>query len=173
MMVQVTAAALVAENRVLANPASPGSITTSGNKEDFVSMGMTAALKLQQVVRNTRCGAGDRGAGRGAGAGFSGTAEIRRIGRASAFTALARNVPGVGRRSGVFGSDSSGRRVDRRGRIRIRMKKASREKMEAALALEERAPYLSRLKRPSRATGMVAFVVLQAPFSRCAPDRVL
>ncbi len=54
MMPQVTAAALVAENRVLANPASPGSITTSGNKEDFVSMGMTAAIKFQQVVRNTR-----------------------------------------------------------------------------------------------------------------------
>ena len=54
MMVQVTAAALVAENRVLATPASPGSITTSGNKEDFVSMGMTAALKLQQVIENTR-----------------------------------------------------------------------------------------------------------------------
>jgi histidine ammonia-lyase len=54
MMVQVTAAALVAENRVLANPASPGSITTSGNKEDFVSMGMTSALKLQQVLENTR-----------------------------------------------------------------------------------------------------------------------
>jgi histidine ammonia-lyase len=54
MMVQVTAAALVAENRVLANPASPGSITTSGNKEDFVSMGVTSALKLQQVVKNTR-----------------------------------------------------------------------------------------------------------------------
>jgi histidine ammonia-lyase len=34
MMAQVTAAALVAENRLLANPASPGSITTSGNKED-------------------------------------------------------------------------------------------------------------------------------------------
>src|SRR5579864_844005 len=54
MMVQVTAAALVAENRVLANPASTGSITTSGNKEDFVSMGVTSALKLKQVVRNTR-----------------------------------------------------------------------------------------------------------------------
>jgi histidine ammonia-lyase len=54
MMAQVTAAALVAENRVLCNPASAGSITTSGNKEDFVSMGMTAALKLKQVVRNTR-----------------------------------------------------------------------------------------------------------------------
>ena len=54
MMVQVSAAALVAENRVLAHPASTGSITTSGNKEDFVSMGMTSALKLKQVVRNTR-----------------------------------------------------------------------------------------------------------------------
>jgi histidine ammonia-lyase len=54
MMVQVTAAALVAENRVLATPASPGSITTSGNKEDFVSMGMTSALKLQQVIENAR-----------------------------------------------------------------------------------------------------------------------
>jgi histidine ammonia-lyase len=54
MMAQVTAAALVAGNRVLATPASPGSITTSGNKEDFVSMGMTAALKWKRVVRNTR-----------------------------------------------------------------------------------------------------------------------
>jgi histidine ammonia-lyase len=54
MMAQVTAASLVAENRVLATPASPGSITTCGNKEDFVSMGMTAAMKLQKVVRNTR-----------------------------------------------------------------------------------------------------------------------
>ncbi len=54
MMAQVTAAALVAENRVLATPASPGSITTSGNKEDFVSMGMTSALKGKRVVRNTR-----------------------------------------------------------------------------------------------------------------------
>ena len=54
MMAQVTAAALVGENRVLATPASPGSITTSGNKEDFVSMGMTAALKWKRVVRNTR-----------------------------------------------------------------------------------------------------------------------
>src|SRR5580658_7228692 len=54
MMAQVTAASLVAENHVLAYPASSGSITTSGNKEDFVSIGMTSALKLQRVVRNTR-----------------------------------------------------------------------------------------------------------------------
>jgi histidine ammonia-lyase len=54
MMAQVTASSLVGENRVLAYPASTGSITTSGNKEDFVSMGMTSASKLQRVVRNTR-----------------------------------------------------------------------------------------------------------------------
>jgi histidine ammonia-lyase len=54
MMPQVTAAALVSENKVLAHPASVDSITTSGNKEDFVSMGMTAAIKLKKVVENTR-----------------------------------------------------------------------------------------------------------------------
>jgi histidine ammonia-lyase len=54
MMPQVTAAALVGENKVLAHPASVDSITTSGNKEDYVSMGMTAALKLKRIVENTR-----------------------------------------------------------------------------------------------------------------------
>ena len=53
MMAQVTAAALVSENKILAHPASVDSITTSGNKEDYVSMGMTAALKLRRVVENT------------------------------------------------------------------------------------------------------------------------
>jgi histidine ammonia-lyase len=50
MMAQVTSAALVAEMRVLASPASTGSIPTSGNQEDFVSMGMTSGLKLEQTV---------------------------------------------------------------------------------------------------------------------------
>jgi len=54
MLAQVTAAALVSENKVLAHPASVDSITTSGNKEDFVSMGMTAAVKLKRIVDNTR-----------------------------------------------------------------------------------------------------------------------
>jgi histidine ammonia-lyase len=54
MMPQVTAAALVSENKVLAHPASVDSITTSGNKEDYVSMGMTAATKVTRVVANTR-----------------------------------------------------------------------------------------------------------------------
>ncbi|HYA63977.1 MAG TPA: histidine ammonia-lyase [Candidatus Sulfotelmatobacter sp.] len=54
MMPQVTAAALVSENKVLAHPASVDSITTSGNKEDFVSMGMTAAMKLKRIVANAQ-----------------------------------------------------------------------------------------------------------------------
>jgi len=54
MMAQVTAAALVNENKVLAHPASVDSITTSGNKEDYVSMGMTSANKLTRVVQNVR-----------------------------------------------------------------------------------------------------------------------
>jgi histidine ammonia-lyase len=54
MMPQVAAAALASENKVLAHPASVDSITTSGNKEDYVSMGMTAAIKLKRIVENTR-----------------------------------------------------------------------------------------------------------------------
>ncbi|HYE23715.1 MAG TPA: histidine ammonia-lyase [Clostridia bacterium] len=53
MMPQVTAAALVSENKVLAHPASVDSIPTSANKEDYVSMGMTGAIKLKRVVANT------------------------------------------------------------------------------------------------------------------------
>jgi histidine ammonia-lyase len=53
MMPQVTAAALVSENKVFAHPASVDSITTSGNKEDYVSMGMASAIKLKKIVANT------------------------------------------------------------------------------------------------------------------------
>ncbi|MHB0994832.1 MAG: histidine ammonia-lyase [Elusimicrobiales bacterium] len=53
MIAHVTAAALCNENKIFSHPASADSIPTSANKEDFVSMGMTAALKLSTVVRNT------------------------------------------------------------------------------------------------------------------------
>jgi histidine ammonia-lyase len=52
MMAQVAAASLIAENNVLAHPASVSNLPTSANKEDHVSMGMTAALKFSQIVRN-------------------------------------------------------------------------------------------------------------------------
>jgi histidine ammonia-lyase len=54
MMAQVTAAALVSENKTLAHPASIDSIPTSADKEDHVSMGMWAALKVGQVIGNVR-----------------------------------------------------------------------------------------------------------------------
>ena len=54
MLAQVTAAALVAENKVACHPASIDSIPTSADKEDHVSMGMGAALKLRTVVANVR-----------------------------------------------------------------------------------------------------------------------
>jgi histidine ammonia-lyase len=50
MTAQVAAASLVNEARVLAHPASVDNITTSGGKEDHVSMGMTSALKLRAIV---------------------------------------------------------------------------------------------------------------------------
>lgn len=52
MIAHVAAAALLNEAKVLAHPASVDSVPTSGGKEDHVSMGMTAALKLRQVVEN-------------------------------------------------------------------------------------------------------------------------
>ena len=52
MVAQYTAAALVAENRRLAVPASTDSIPTSGMQEDHVSMGWGAALKLRTVLDN-------------------------------------------------------------------------------------------------------------------------
>jgi len=50
MMAQVTAAALASELKTLAHPASVDTIPTSGNKEDHVSMSMTAALKAARAV---------------------------------------------------------------------------------------------------------------------------
>ena len=54
MLAQYTAAALVAENKVLAHPASVDTIPTSGNQEDHVSMGWGGVRKLSEVVANVR-----------------------------------------------------------------------------------------------------------------------
>jgi histidine ammonia-lyase len=52
MMAQIVAAALISECQVLSHPASTGNIPTDGGKEDHVSMGMTGALKLRQIVEH-------------------------------------------------------------------------------------------------------------------------
>jgi histidine ammonia-lyase len=54
MIAQVTAAALVSENKVLSHPASVDSIPTSANKEDHVSMGPIAARHFRDVCENTK-----------------------------------------------------------------------------------------------------------------------
>ena len=54
MMVQISAASLVAESRTLAMPASIGSIPTDANQEDFVPMGMAAAWKTQRILANAQ-----------------------------------------------------------------------------------------------------------------------
>ena len=54
MMAQVTAAALVSENKILAHPASVDSIPSSAGREDHVSMGAHAAWKLRRIVDNVR-----------------------------------------------------------------------------------------------------------------------
>jgi histidine ammonia-lyase len=52
MIAQIVAAALINECQVLSHPSSSSSIPTDGGKEDHVSMGMTGALKLRQIVDN-------------------------------------------------------------------------------------------------------------------------
>ncbi len=52
MLSQYTAGQMVNENRVLCNPAATGSIPAAADQEDFVSMGMTSALKLRQIIDN-------------------------------------------------------------------------------------------------------------------------
>jgi histidine ammonia-lyase len=54
MIAQVTAAALTSENKALATPHSVDSISTSGNQEDYVSMGMSAARRLARMLGNLR-----------------------------------------------------------------------------------------------------------------------
>jgi histidine ammonia-lyase len=50
MMLQIVAAALLNEAKVLAHPASIDNVPTDGGKEDHVSMGMTGAIKLRKIV---------------------------------------------------------------------------------------------------------------------------
>ena len=61
MIAQYTAAALVSENRTLVTPSSADTIPVSGNQEDHVSMGLTAARRARMVLENLRTGLDRRG----------------------------------------------------------------------------------------------------------------
>jgi histidine ammonia-lyase len=54
MLSQYTAGALCCESRILSHPAATGSIPAAADQEDFVSMGMTTALKTKQILKNAQ-----------------------------------------------------------------------------------------------------------------------
>ena len=60
MMLQIVAASLLSEAKVLAHPASIDNVPTDGGKEDHVSMGMTGATKLRAIVELAERIVGDR-----------------------------------------------------------------------------------------------------------------
>jgi histidine ammonia-lyase len=119
MITQYTAAALATENKVLAHPASVDTIPTSANVEDHVSMGVTAGLKLRQILDNVEGilaielmaaaqGIDFRKADLGAGA---------RLGRgtAAAYAAVRRRVPFIERDTVMYGYIDAVRRDVRDG----------------------------------------------------------
>ena len=52
MLMQYTAGALLCESRILSAPACTGSIPAAADQEDFVSMGLTSALKTRDIIKN-------------------------------------------------------------------------------------------------------------------------
>jgi len=119
MITQYTAAALATENKVLAHPASVDTIPTSANVEDHVSMGVTAGLKLRQILDNVEGilaielmaaaqGIDFRKDDVGAGA---------RLGRgtAAAYAAVRRRVPFIERDTVMYGYIDAVRRDVRDG----------------------------------------------------------
>ena len=96
MIPQVVAAALASENKTLAHPASVDTIPTSANREDHVSMGVTAARHADRVAANTAkvLGIEVLCAAQGLDLG----ARLRPgVGVAAAHRALRRRVPGLDR----------------------------------------------------------------------------
>ena len=90
MIAQVTAAALVAENRMLAHPASIDTVPTSANQEDHVSMATHGARRILDMAENAASGRRHRAARGHAGAGVSQAAEdLTAAGRGRAWRACA------------------------------------------------------------------------------------
>ena len=115
MMVQITAASLVAESRCIAMPASIGSIPTDANQEDFVPMGMAAAFKASRILRNAARGDRRGTALRSPGARVPEAAQAR-AGRSSPFRqgevarwrdSPARRGPAPGPRPGMPGVEGA------------------------------------------------------------------
>ena len=93
MIPQVTAAALVSENKQRAFPASVDSIPTSANQEDHVSMSAHAARRLIADGRECRRDRGDRDSGGRQGCDFHAPLAEQRRPRTRCAPPFARRVP--------------------------------------------------------------------------------
>jgi histidine ammonia-lyase len=112
MIAQIVAAALINECQVLSHPSSTGSIPTDGGKEDHVSMGMTGALKLRQIVEHAeRIVVDVRGAGVGvpqAATAWPGNRARSREGAGGGSTPGSGQGPGAGHRCTGCGREGRG-----------------------------------------------------------------
>jgi histidine ammonia-lyase len=121
MIVQYTAAALATENKVLAHPASVDTIPTSANVEDHVSMGVTAGLKLRQILDNVEGILGIELMAAAQGIDFrrpqvAGGARLGR-GTAAAYARVREHVPFIERDTVLYGYMEAVRRELRSGAL--------------------------------------------------------
>ena len=93
MIAQVTAAALVSENKQRAYPASVDSIPTSANQEDHVSMAAHGARRLLPMAENAAQRRRHRAARRRARLRLPRAAEVERAARSGARALLRERVP--------------------------------------------------------------------------------
>jgi histidine ammonia-lyase len=116
MIVQYTAAALATENKVLAHPASVDTIPTSANVEDHVSMGVTAGLKLRQILDNVELILAIELMAGAQGVEFRPKAQLGR-GTAAAYQRVRAHVPFIERDTALYGYIESVRRELRSGAL--------------------------------------------------------
>ncbi|MGH8443196.1 MAG: histidine ammonia-lyase, partial [Nevskiaceae bacterium] len=130
MIVQYTAAALATENKVLAHPASVDTIPTSANVEDHVSMGVTAGLKLRQILDNVEGIVAIELMTAAQGIDFrrphaGADAKLGR-GTAAAYAAVRRHVPFIERDTVLYGYMEAVRREVRSGALVAAVQAATR-----------------------------------------------
>ncbi len=116
MIVQYTAAALATENKVLAHPASVDTIPTSANVEDHVSMGVTAGLKLRQILDNVEGILAIELMTAAQGIDFRPKARLGR-GTAAAYATVREHVPFLERDAVMYGYMEAVRRELRSGAL--------------------------------------------------------
>ena len=135
MIAQVTAAALVSENKILAHPASVDSIPSSAGREDHVSMGATAALKLAHDRRSRAHRARDRAAVRARRASICAGRSPRRSRSRRSTPRSARSVPAMMVDRPLVARHRRGARADRRRHAARRRPRGRCPGLSASLAL--------------------------------------